>query len=497
MKNKVSLFNAISNILVQLLNIISAFIIPKLILITFGSEVNGLVSSLNQFLNYIALLEGGLTSVVMASLYKPLYEKKYDEISSIIKTSSNFFKKISYVFLIYTILLAIVYPLIFDIPFSFEYVFTLTLILSLKLFVQYCFSFSLRNLLNADKKVHYVAFTQIFLIVIDIISAIIVVKFFPSIHILKLVSAIIFMLQPIIYNRIVKKYFNLDKNAKLNNELIKNRWDGFSINIAYFIHSNTDITILTIFENLKVISVYSVYALVSTGLKQIVSAFSNGISPSIGNLYAKADKKELNEKFDVIEYITFNLVFFLFIIGGLLITPFVKLYTKGVTDINYSQPLFGILILIAEGFFVIRGPYINLAYSAGVFKDLKKYAYFEAFLNIIVSITFVFKFGLIGVAIGTLTAMIYRTIYQVIYLKDHLINRPVSKFFKKLIIFASFSIVGIIICIKFLYNIKITVFSWIMHGIIYTIVFGLIYLIIGLLFYRKELKIIKEYLFRR
>ena len=76
MKNRISLLIDLSNILLQIVTIISAFIIPKLILMTFGSEVNGLVASLNQFLSYISLLEGGVNGVIMASLYKPLFKKE-------------------------------------------------------------------------------------------------------------------------------------------------------------------------------------------------------------------------------------------------------------------------------------------------------------------------------------------------------------------------------------------------------------------------------------
>ena len=42
--------NIVSSIVLQVVNIISGFILPRIILGTFGSEVNGLVSSLNQFL---------------------------------------------------------------------------------------------------------------------------------------------------------------------------------------------------------------------------------------------------------------------------------------------------------------------------------------------------------------------------------------------------------------------------------------------------------------
>ena len=91
----ITLINTIFSLLLQIVTIISGFIIPRLILKTFGSDVNGLVSSLNQFLSYISLIEGGLTGVVLASLYKPLEEKNYNKVSGIVKATNKFFKKYS------------------------------------------------------------------------------------------------------------------------------------------------------------------------------------------------------------------------------------------------------------------------------------------------------------------------------------------------------------------------------------------------------------------
>ena len=58
MKNKITLLNIFSNIILQITNIITWFVIPKIILNYFGSNVNGLVSSITQFLGYISLVEG-------------------------------------------------------------------------------------------------------------------------------------------------------------------------------------------------------------------------------------------------------------------------------------------------------------------------------------------------------------------------------------------------------------------------------------------------------
>ena len=68
LKGKVTLLNIISTFVLQATTMLAGFIVPKLILDVFGSDVNGLVSSITQFLSYIALVEGGITGVIMAKL---------------------------------------------------------------------------------------------------------------------------------------------------------------------------------------------------------------------------------------------------------------------------------------------------------------------------------------------------------------------------------------------------------------------------------------------
>lgn len=489
-KINITLLNVISNLSLQFVTIISGFIIPRIILVTFGSEVNGLVSSLNQFLNYITLFEGGLGGVVLAHLYKPLCNNNHDKISSVVKTTQNFYHKLATFFSIYTILLGLLYPIFTNTSFSYIYIFSLTVILSITLFVQYNFSLSYRLLLQADKKVYIVSFTQIILTILNAILFVIVSKIYPSIHILKLISSLVFLLQPIIFNYIVNKKYKLDKTAKADTNLLKGRWDGLAINIAAFIHNNTDVTILTFFTSLKTVSVYSIYALVTTGLKKLIQSASSAIVPSIGHAYAKGNINELNRKFELYEYSIFVVTFFLFTVGGLLITPFVQIYTKGVTDINYNQPLFGFLLILSELFYCIREPYVNLAYSANKFKEIKTHAYIESILNITISLILVHILGLIGVAIGTIIAMGYRTFYHVVYLKKHILMRKISFFINKFITFSISSIIGIIICTTFLSIKKISIISFISHGIIYSLIVIMLFILNSIIFYRDDLNVI-------
>ena len=310
MKNRATLLNMISGFLLQLCNLISGFIIPKLILSYFGSEVNGLVASLNQFLSYIALVEGGISGVVVANLYKPLVDGDDEKISSIIVTSDRFYKKIGCIFAIYSFGLAIIYPIIFNVQHSFVYTFMLTLIMSINLLIQYMFSLTLRNLLSADKHIYIANNTQMIIVILNIILAIISVLIYPSIHILKLISGSLFVLQPLLFKYYAKHHYSINWKAKIDNSLIKERWNGFAINFAAFIHNSTDIAILTIFSDLNTVSIYSIYCLVSNGIKSLINACISGVSATVGQAYAKGDYDEVKNKLDVYEYIVFILVFF-------------------------------------------------------------------------------------------------------------------------------------------------------------------------------------------
>lgn len=494
MKKNLTLINTISSLFFQVITIINGFIIPKIILNYFGSEVNGLVSSLGQFLNYISLIEGGVTGVVMASLYKPLYEKNQKKINSIVNTARQFFKKISFVFVIYSLILAFVYPFIVKTSFSFEFIFSLTMIMFVNLFVQYNFSLTYKTLLNADRKVYIVSLTQSFILILNIILSIISVKIYPSIHILKIISAILYISQPIIYSFFVNKYFNIDKNVETNKELLKSRWDGFSINIAAFIHMNTDIAILSLFANVSTVSIYSVYKLITNGLNQIINSISSALSPTIGHLYAKGNAEELEDKFETFEFIILFIVFLIFTIAGLLITPFVMIYTKNITDANYYQPTFGIFLIISEAIYLLKSPHVNLAYSAGKFKDMKIPAYIEAGLNIVISVLLVNKLGLIGIAIGTLVAMTFRTIFQVIFTKKIIPKRKSNSFFSKLLIFSFALLISIFICKFIIPTFDFTIVCWLETACVYSIICFIIYLLVSIIFYRKQVSKIVKYL---
>ena len=410
----------------QISTIISGLIIPRLILSTFGSDVNGLVSSITQFLNYISLLEGGLTGVVMASLYKPLNEADFDKVSKILVAVKKFFNKIGLIYCVYTVIIGFAYPLLIGNLFSFKYVFTLTLILAFNLMIQYFLSLSLKVLLDSDRKTYITSAAQIICIWINLFVTILCIKIWPEIHFVKLISAIVFLIQPILYFIYVKKNYEINWTVAPDNSAIAHRWDGMGQNLAYFIHTNTDVVILTLFASLSDVSVYSIYFMVANSLKGLIMSIARVMSPVIGKKMASNDDR-LNETIDKYELLLGLVTAFAYINAVNLIVPFIKLYTTGINDANYIRPIFAIVLLMAEALYCFREPYVTVAYAAGKFKETAKYAYLEAIINLIISLLLVKKFGLLGIALGTFISMFYRMIAHILYLKNNILYRPIKK----------------------------------------------------------------------
>lgn len=479
--------NIISALLLQLVIILNGLIVPKLILDCFGSEVNGLISSLTQFLNYIILFEGGVGDVVVSCLYKPVANKDNYKISSVIKSAKSFFHKIAYIFLAYQLILAIVYPFFIKTSFNWAYVFSLTLILSINLFMQYFFSISWKLLLKADQKVYISSYIQIVAILLNAFGTILVIKAFPNVHIVKLFTSIVYVLQPILFGIYGKKHYNINKEVPADTQALNQRWDGFGITLASFIHKNTDVIILTFFSTLNSVSVYTVYMFVVNGLKSLIISISSGMIPLIGNLYAKNECEKLNSAFDLYEFIICTVSFLSFAVCVNMITPFVIVYTKGINDANYFQPVFAVLLIISELTFCIREPFSNMTYAAGHFRRMSKIAYAEAILNLILSVIFVINFDIIGVAIGTLIAMSLRTIFQVDYISKNILYRKKRKFYKTISILSSAFVCSVMLNNCFMIVHITSWISWFIQAMIAFVITLSIFIVFIIFFQRNEL----------
>lgn len=343
--------------------------------------------------------------------------------------------------------------------------------------------------LQAEQKAYITSGIQSITTILNTILCVVLIKIGSNIQVVKMVSSFIFILRPVIQNIYVRKKYDINLRSVKEKYELKQKWDGLAQHIAAVIHGNTDITVLTIFSNTAEISVYTVYLFVIKGVKNLVQALTGGIDASFGDMYAKNEKSNLNKSFKTYEFFYFSIITIVFTSTLCLIVPFVQVYTKGITDVDYIRPLFGCLLVLSEYIWAIRLPYSSLILAVGHFKETRRGAWVEAISNTLISLILVNKFGIIGVTIGTLFAMAIRTIEFMYHSAKYILEREMKYSFIHLAITTIETIIIFIISNIIIKNTLFTnYFVWIKYAFMVVIVATIVTLIINCILYRKQAK---------
>ena len=466
--------NAITTLSYQVVSMLSGFLIPWLLIDVFGSEIYGATTSIAQLLTYIALFEGGIGRVARGALYEPLASKKEDEISGIYLAIKKFFFILGMVFLGYAIILAIFYYDISGISvFTRWYTFALVLSIAVGKFAEYMGGISNITLFNADQRLYVVNLVNILSTILNVICVIILSSAGVDILWVKLVSSFVFILKPIIFTLYLKTHYNIKKSK--SHRVLKNKITGIAQHTAYVVQNNTDILILTIFSDLKYVAVYSIYHLVCFSLRNITTSFTGGMEAVFGDMVAKKEQELLKKTYYRYKFILTFLSLTFFGTAGALIVSFVALYTSGTTDVNYIQPIFALILLLGEALNCIILPCFNLPIAANQLKNCQWGAY-----------------PLIGVALGTLISVIFKSVYYIVYSGKNILNVKVGFLIKNFFItVVSLFFICFIGMIVFSHIEILNYFMWIISGFCTIIIVSIFSILVCKMLYPG---VVKEYI---
>lgn len=497
MNGKRYLKNTLSAALLQIITIISGLIIPIIILQAYGSILNGLMNSIKQFIGYLTLVEAGVATVSIAALYKPISTHNKAEIDEILSATRIFYNRTGIIFSLLVGLTAIVFPYFVNFQVDNIYTMCMVLVIGLSGTMEYFIIGKYRVLLTADQRGYIITNAQTFGLIINTISTVVLIKLNFGLITVQLVSGIIYLMRAILIKIYIEKnYKNVNFKAKPNNNALSQRWDALIHQIAAMIVFNTDILLLTLFSTLSEVSVYSVYRIIFTAISSMISIFSNGLGPALGNMLDGSCDK-LKKTYRIFENGHYILLAFVYSATFILYIPFLRIYTVNITDSNYIRPSIMILFLIAEVMNQIRIPANILVNVKGLFKDTKNRAVLEASINLVVSLLLVKKFGIEGVLIGTICSYAYRTFDFIVYTSKKILNNFSWISIKVIIINIGISIIAVIICQKiFLVNVT-TYFQWIICAIEVSTVIGVILIVGNYVLNHQNLKQIEKIIIRK
>lgn len=470
MRTKKSFLNLITDLLPLIIISILGIFKLKLFINVLGDTTLGLYQLYSQFMVYVALVDGDLSSALLFALYRPNSSKNVKKIKEILSASYQVFSIIGIVIFVLTIILSpFIHFFIKDTIFSNSFIALTFILFSLSNIVEYFFV-PQRTILEVKEKKYILNIcVQTGQIILSIVEIIMLVFRFKFIHIL-LMHVIIKLLSNILVAMYCRRFYpelcvkGMNKKdfgfIKQIKHLIFHKINGL---VVY----NIDIILISSFLGLSAAAIYSTYNYIINMLRNILGKISSSIIAIIGNyLSENKDDKSYNlfiEMRSMMFFIAIIISVPLFFALGNFIDIW---YEQKIKTDFYITLSFSLYMYI----YIIKIPTTTFITSAGLFKETKISALCDTSINLILSIFLIFKTGISGVIFATtISSFIAEYIMKtdVLY-KNVFVKHKSISFHKDNIKFLVFTLIDLVLGILVFNNLEITnIFNWFLINFLY------------------------------
>ena len=476
----------------QILIMTLGVILPKFIISVYGSEVNGLTSTIKHVLTLVTIVQAGLGTSATYLMYKPLEENNRVRIASRLLSIKRIYKTIA--FAVAGIGLAASLILAFTVEGSIagKYIFIASFITCIDSSLSLYFTAACNLFLNAKQDKYLISIVSLITGTLNYIIQIVILILKPSFLFLYFDNMFICILNIVILTIIFRKKYEPykpthEEEKEVGQVPIPGVTHAALNEAAHSAVYGMVTVIVSIMGNLKDASVLSVYLMVINLISTLSNVAYTSFVPSYGSMVAEGNMEKTNRVFEIFQFSFFAMTTFLFMCTTVLIIPFVQLYTRGVTDAEYVNELLMILCIAYGLFYAFRIPYNNTVSVTGLFKETCK----QPVVCAIIAIGLMFGLTIINYAlvmVGPLFFYIANTFYQHFALQKLFTGFKNGHFWKHLIT----GLLGFVIAVVLYHVIPIPATSfvrWILYALLTAAVCGT--LLIGLLMVidRESLKL--------
>ncbi len=486
---KKALKNTFFQLLAELVTEISGFILPRYMLLTFGSALTGLVSSVNQMIKYLKKMEAGLSTASSVNLYAPLAKKDYEKASEVVSTSKAFYAKIGVYFSIGALLLAFIYPFVVEVgvdAFPWYKVTCLVLILAGSGAISYFISSSYQALLIADQRYYIVSIINSVGGIITI-PVILLLLFTDNMLVVQMGNLIITGFQSVaiaLCARII--YKGKIKSVKTRDMgVLSMRWDVFVNEIGMLVETNAPVLIITFVMGVSSVAVYTIYNMVFQALQSVIRISRDTLRPSFGQVWASGDKERTKNAYNQYEWVIYTMTFVLYTVAGILILPFVKLYTRNITDIEYIIPAFAMFFCLSGAIRQLQVPASVMVGAAGKFKEVRGNIIVSAIACLVLGIPGCYFFGLPGVMLAMVFATMIRSGYTTYYINKKVLGRSVRSVCMRLVRMSLATAIAVIPFVTVITIAPTSLYVWLVWAVGVTLWTALVHFVFALLFENK------------
>lgn len=423
-------YNLLSGIVYQVILIGISFLLPRLYLENFGSEVNGVLSTVKQIFVYMTLLEAGIGLATMQALYKPVAEGDHGKTGAILSATNRFYAKTGVIYAVIVLLLAFVYAFLIPTSIAPAELFAIILLTALPSLFSYFVQAKYRILLEVDGRKYVINNSETVLQLLSNIGKILVLFFTDSLVLIQLVYCILALMQlGYIYIHAKRRYTWLNLHAEPDYEAISQRKSVLVHQVSGMVFNNTDVLLLSVLCDFTVVSVYSIYNIFFSQVQTFITSIISGFSFALGQMF-QTDREKFMKVYNVYETFYIMATFVIYTLMALFLLPLIQIYTHGINDAEYTNVylvlLFVLMNLLANG----KLPSNHVLEYSGKFEETRSHAIIEMAINIVVSVAAILIWGICGAILGTIVALLFRGTIMIYYANKKVLGRSIFRTYK-------------------------------------------------------------------
>ena len=433
----------------QLTAMLMGFVTPRLMMLFYGSQVNGLIVSATEFLTYFRMVEAGLAAAAVYSLYKPLSEQDHTAISAIVSAARRFYNVAGWMFVGLTLAFAVIYPFFVPVAsangdlMSHFSVLLLICAMGVSGALEFFTLSRYRVLLTADQRTFMISLASMTSLLLQ--TAVIVVLAYLRVNIIvvRLLASLTIAIRPLILGRYVKKeYPQVDAYAKPNNAALSRRWDAMYQQFTTAFHQGAAVMLTTIItRNAAMVSVYGTYHMVTIGLWGILKMSTTGIYSGFGDLIVRGERAKFQQAYRDFEYLYLSIATVLLAVAAIMIVPFVVLYTDKITDANYDAPLIGIMVVLEAITDHCKMPMDLMISAAGKFRETRHHCTAQVATAAVAGLLLglwglqtSLTMAVVGILSGIILSNILRAVLQLWFVPRHITHIPWRNTLKRMVL---------------------------------------------------------------
>lgn len=478
MKTKATILTMAAALANSVLVTVFNLIYSNYLLQIYGSEINGLISTLSQFVSLFLIIEGGFMTAAVVATYKPIVDKDYQKLNNILYTCKRIYLRIGTIITVLSLAGGAVYIHFIDSPFSYWKTFALLMISAVTTSSSLGILSKYNVLLQGENKEFILTiFSLISKTVTWALSMVLIISE-ASIILVYAMNILNVLINIVLAKRYEKKNYPFVNYNEGEYEagIISGTKDVMYQKIANTVFTSTDLIVTSVFISLSAASVYNLYYQIFKSIFTLLASVVQAPFNSFGQLVnsGKSDT-ELTEYFEIYQYFVLLVSTILMTITAQLLIPFVKIYTVNITDYTYIYPILAVLFYSQMFAQINNRPYGTILNVTGNFKMQNKQCSIAAVVNLILSIAFIRWIGIHSIVLGSFVGTLIIFIMNMYQMHKNVLKGNWKK--------ESFNIsinylLGVILILIF-YKVNITVHNylqWIWLACITTISMGIIFL---------------------